>query len=97
MKKRIGIAAVCLAAGCAAVLSGCAGATQNVAYLSSNWYANTAFKKFQPTFIKNDPEYKTGEKVIYNLKFDGSKATNTTYSVNYGDGSYTTEFYAETI
>lgn len=97
MKKRIGIAAVCLAAGCAAVLSGCSNATQNVAYLSSNWYANTAFKKFQPTFVKNDPEFKTAEKIVYDLKYDGSKATNTTYSVNYGDGTYTTEFYAENI
>ena len=57
MKKRIGITAVILAAGCTILATGCAGNTQNVVYLSSNWYANTGYKKIQPTFTEDDEKF----------------------------------------
>ncbi|MDE7330074.1 MAG: hypothetical protein K2N30_03105, partial [Clostridia bacterium] len=47
--------------------------------------------------IEGDPEFKTAEKITYAVKFDNSAATNTSYSVSYGDGTYTTVFYAATI
>lgn len=94
MKKRIGIAAVLLAAGLSLTLSGCAGTSQNVVYLSSNWYANTAYKKFQPTFTEGNEIFQS-EKIVYDVKYDGSTATNSSYSVEYGDGTYSTEFYAK--
>lgn len=93
MKKRIGITAVILAAGCAILATGCAGNTQNVVYLSSNWYANTGYKKIQPTFTEEDEKF-SPEKIIYDVKHDKTSADNDNYSVEYADGTYTTEFYA---
>lgn len=88
MKKRFLAAAISVAAGCAVVLSGCAGATQNVVSLNSNWYADVNFKKFQPTF-----DSERSEKIVYAVTHDEKAATNKTYSVKYDEGTYTTEFY----
>ncbi|MDE6585941.1 MAG: hypothetical protein K2K80_04605 [Clostridia bacterium] len=96
MKKRIGIASVLLAAGMSLTLAGCSGSSQNVVYLSSNWYANTGFKKIQPTFTEGNDNF-AKEKITYDVKFDKSTASNSTYSVNYADGTYVTEFYAKSF
>lgn len=92
MKKRLLTAAIAVAAGCATVLSGCAGATQNVVALNSNWYADVSFKKFQPTFDQS-----RGEKIVYSVTHDAKPASNKSYSVKYDEGTYTTEFYTTSL
>ena len=102
MKKALGIIAVTLAAGCvfAAGCSGCNGTGKNVSPLASNWYANTSFRNIQPSFIEgnkgNDgnPLFKA-EKITYDVNFIKPVGGNATYSVEYKNGSYTTEFYAK--
>lgn len=96
MKKRIGITAVLLAAGILTAASGCSSYSQNVVYLSSNWYANTGYKKFQPTFTEGNANFKP-EKIVYDVKHDKTAAANSTYSVDYADGTYVTEFYAKSF
>lgn len=101
MKKTVSIIAVMLAAGCALTFSACGSNSQNKAALSSNWYANTAFKDIQPTIIEGNANFtdKEGaEKITYKVKFQAPAQGNATYSVNYDeDGTYTTEFYAKTF
>ncbi|MDE6505111.1 MAG: hypothetical protein K2L42_04495 [Clostridia bacterium] len=100
MKKRSGIAVAALGLGCAVLLSGCGGcascngSNKNIADFSSNWYANTAYKKIQPTFTLGNEAGFSSEKLTYTVSFDGSRATNKSYQVNYAPGVYSTEFYA---
>lgn len=103
MKKFLGIAASVLAIGMAATVAGCAGCSgcsasaKNTALTSSNWYTGTSYKGIQPSFVVNadsDGTY-TKEIINYDVSFDGSGASNSYYSVNYTDGSYSTEFYAD--
>ncbi len=95
MKKRIGVLAVTVAASCAVIISGCTGcagcngSSRNIAALESNWYANTHFKKIQPTFIDANKEI-----ITYKVTQDIGTALNDNYSVRYSDGEYTTTFYA---
>lgn len=94
MKRRFGVLAATLAAGCAVVISGCAGcsgcaATKNIAALNSNWYANTGYKKIQPTFVDQNEEI-----ITYKVTQDIATALNDSYSVRYSDGTYKTTFYA---
>lgn len=104
MKKLTGIAATALAAGMAVTLAGCGGCsgcsgcnsnTKNNALTNSNWFTGTGFKGIQPFFIVDNehPEY-TKEVITYDVTFDNSKAYNKSYSVDYKDGKFTTEFYA---
>ena len=101
MKKFTGIAAIAAAAGIAVTLAGCGGCsgcntkTVNNALTNSNWFTGTGFKGIQPFFILSDehPEY-TKEEIVYDVTFDNSKNQNKSYSVEYKDGSMTTEFYA---
>lgn len=100
MKKFLGVAAAALAAGMAFTLAGCGGCsgcnskTSNNTLTVSNWYTGTGFKGIQPFFIAGDnPDY-TKEIIKYDVNFDGSAAANNSYSVNYKDGLFTTEFYA---
>ncbi len=100
MKKRSGFAVASLALGCAVLLSGCGGCAscggtnKNIADFSSNWYANTAYKKIQPTFTEGNGAEFSPEKLSYTVSFDGSHASNKSYQVNYAVGTYSTEFYA---
>lgn len=94
MKKRLAVAVTAVTASVALVLSGCAGCggndgKKNSASLSSNWYADTSYKDIQPTF-----DYNGREEVVYKVAFDNEHAGNTTYKVNYAEGTYTTKFYA---
>lgn len=100
MKKRFGVAALTLAAGCAVIFAGCTGCNgcgnngkANEAAFSSNWYADTNFKYIQPSFLGEDK----AEVVQYTVKHDKEPAGNTTYSVDYSDGTYTTTFYGATF
>ncbi|MDE7082151.1 MAG: hypothetical protein K2O89_00405 [Clostridia bacterium] len=97
MKKRFGVVALAAAAGCAVIFAGCTGCGSNgkanEAAFSSNWYADTSFRYIQPKFVGAE----NAEVLKYGVKFDGSAAGNTSYSVNYADGTYTTSFYATTF
>lgn len=104
MKKRFGVAALTLAAGCAVIFAGCAGCNgcgnngkANEAAFSSNWYADTNFRYIQPTFNESDTAFKGAEEVTYTVKHDKTTASNSTYSVDYADCIYTTKFYATTF
>lgn len=96
MKKPFIILAVLLAAVCAISASGCRRNVQSLAVMYSNWYAGTNFKGFQPTIIKENEAF-SAEKITYKVTHEqlAQKSRNAYYSVSYGDGTYTTEFYAD--
>ena len=100
MKKRFGVAALVAATGCAVIFAGCTGCNgcgsngkANEAAFSSNWYADTNFKYIQPTFTKDNDAFTGAEEITYTVTHDKETAGNTTYSVDYKDGTYTTKFY----
>lgn len=98
MRKGIGIIAVTLAASCVfmAGCSSCNSTGKNVSPLASNWYTSTSYRYIQPTFtegITDKGEYK--EIITYDVAFKKPAIGNSTYSVNYENGIYTTEFYAK--
>ena len=99
MRKAFGIIAVTLATGCvfAAGCSSCNNNNKNVAPLASNWYTNTSYRNIQPTFIEGNDLFKTKEVITYDVNFVKPSLGNATYSVEYTNGSYTTEFYATTF
>lgn len=97
MKKALGVIAVTLATGCV-FMAGCAGCnntSKNVLPLASNWYTYTGYRNIQPTFIEGDSELQYKEKITYDVNFKKPSAGNSTYSVNYENGVYSTEFYAK--
>ena len=93
MKKIIFVTVASLAAltfsGCVGCAS-CNSKTKNTALTSSNWYAGTSYKGIQPSHIIDDGY--TSEKIVYTVTHSGG--SNNTYSVEYKDGTFTTEFYA---
>ncbi len=94
MKKRILLIAAATAASCAVLLSGCSSSsTSNLIALSSNWYRQTTYKYIQPTFIKDNENF-SAEKLTYAVTFTAPTTGNSSYSVEYEDGTYKTEFYA---
>lgn len=101
MKKIFKITAAVLAAGAAITLAGCSGcagcnrSVKNSALTNSNWYTGTSYKGIQPSFIQGseNAEY-TKEVIEYTVTHDKATATNNSYSVEYKDGSFVTEFYA---
>ena len=97
MRKALGIIVVTLAAGCvfAAGCSGCNGTGKNVSPLASNWYTYTGYRNIQPTFIEGDTPLEHKEIIKYDVAFKAPTIGNATYSINYENGSYTTEFYAK--
>ncbi len=98
MKKLIKISAAAVAAGVSVMLAGCGGCSGNVknnALTNSNWYTGTSYKGIQPSFIKDDPKYADcSEKILYDVTFRKSLTPNSSYEVEYTDGSFLTEFYA---
>ena len=93
MKKKLAIVgAVALAAVLGITASGCSNNTRNLASLASNWYQNPDFDKVQPTFIGEE----NAERLTYRVT-QTEKSTNSDYSVEYTDGTYTTEFYAKAM
>lgn len=99
MKKRYRVTAAAVAAGALALISGCTGragcggATTSLVPLNSNWYANTNYKKIQPTFTEGNEPF-SAEEAVYSVVHDKTTATNTSYSVDYTGGKYTTLFKA---
>ena len=100
MKKFLKISAAAAAAGLSLIFAGCGGCagcsnTTNATVTNSNWYTGTSYKGIQPSFItdENHPEY-TPEEIIYDVTFDNSSAKNSSYSVAYENGTFTTLFYA---
>lgn len=101
MKKFFKISAIIISAGVAATLAGCSGcagcsgAPKNTALTVSNWYTGTSYKGIQPSFITDNPEYADyAEKIVYDVNFDKTNAVNSTYSAEYTNGSFSTEFHA---
>jgi hypothetical protein len=97
MKKLFSVAAIVLAAGLTAGLTGCSGCsstTKNTAITTSNWYTGTSYKGIQPSTIYGDDPAYTKEVIHYTITNDTSDASNNYYSAEYTNGSYTTEFYA---
>ena len=97
------MAAAVIMAGAAATLAGCAGCsgcagcnndTKNTTLTNSNWYTGTSYKGIQPSFIfdESKPEY-SKEVIVYDVYHDRD-SRNSTYSVEYRNGTFTTEFYA---
>lgn len=95
MKKRIGFLAVAVA-GCVVFLSACSSSGgANKIPLNSNWYSLTSYKGIQPTITEGNDRFKA-EKLVYDVKFKAPEAVgNSSYSVEYADGAYTTLFYAK--
>lgn len=90
-KSLIALTAAAVFAGSALALSGCNNKkTQNIAALDSNWYSFVTYKDIQPTFIGEE----NAEKLEYSVKFTKPSASPANYSVSYGQGSYSTLFYA---
>ena len=100
MKKFFKISAAAAAVGMAVTLagcggcSGCSGNTANSTVTNSNWYTGTSYKGIQPSFIAEGEFENYKERISYSVNFDGSAAKNNSYSVEYKDGKYSTEFYA---
>ena len=94
MKKTLAVVGAIALAGVLSVTAvGCAKKTRNLASLSSNWYYDSSFKKIQPTFTEE-----AAEKLTYKVTYsEPEEVRNNYYSVNYADGTYTTEFYAKKI
>lgn len=103
MKRLIKIASTVLMAGAAASLAGCAGCsgcagcngeTKNTTLTNSNWYTGTSYKGIQPSFIV-DSENPDNQKeiLVYDVNHAGD-SDNSSYSAEYREGSFTTEFYA---
>ncbi|MDE6667522.1 MAG: hypothetical protein K2K38_04140 [Clostridia bacterium] len=103
MKKRFGVAAFAMAAGCAVIFAGCTGCNgcgangkSNEAAFSSNWYADTNYRYIQPTFTEGKDNF-AKEEITYTVEHDTESASNTSYSVKYADSTYKTTFYATTL
>ena len=93
------MAAAVLMAGAAATLAGCAGCagcnnnTKNTVLTNSNWYTGTSYKGIQPSFKPDEQKGFTKEVLVYDVQHDGA-SNNSTYSAEYRNGTFTTEFYA---
>lgn len=94
MKKFFKISAAVLAAGLAVTSAGCRASSVNLTVTNSNWFTGTSYKGIQPSFIAEDGFEGYIEDIDYKVEFDPSKAANTSYSVDYKDGSFNTVFYA---
>lgn len=91
-------------AGCTSPFSctsfGCGGNTTARTLTRSNWFTGTSYLGIQPSFIDRDDEQMNAEHnfskeiVTYDVEFAGD-GSNDRYSVDYRNGSFTTEFYAK--
>lgn len=103
MKKLHSFAVAALAVGMAATLAGCGGCagcsskSKNITSTSSNWFTD-GYSGIQQSFIAvgedgNDTAYAPYKEIInYDVTFEQGK--NNSYSVEYSDGAFRTEFYA---
>lgn len=104
MKKLHAFAAAALAAGMTVTLAGCgftgcnscSGKSKNLTATSSNWFVD-GYSGIQPYFIAYDGDGATpyaGNKEILHYGVSFAPGKNSSYSVDYTDGSFKTEFYA---
>lgn len=97
MKKILAFAAICIAGCLPLSAAGCSAKSRNLASLASNWYSDPDFKSIQPTFtFKEGDENFKSEKAVYSVKHS-TPSENSSYTVEYAEGTYTTEFFAEKI
>lgn len=82
MKKKFLIALSAISA-CAVLLASCGSGSPTE--FSANWYKYTA----TPTVLPN-----TSETLVYSVALQADSASNSVYSVNYTNGTYTTELTA---
>ncbi len=80
--------------GCSSC-SGCNGGTVANTLTRSNWYTGTSYNGIQPSFIKGNTPF-SPEQLTYKVTFSAPAegAGNSSYAVEYGEGTFTTEFYA---
>lgn len=99
MKKSTLIPLIAAVSAATVALAGCAGGcgscsscggnnTSTTASLNSNWYVTPGYDGIQPAF------YNSVETATYSVNYDTAGAGNSSYSVNYENGTYTTEFTA---
>ena len=105
MKNRVKLIAATLAVGMAATLAGCGGClgcagcsscggdSSSSALTRSNWFTGTSYNGIQPSFIEGNENF-SKEIVTYAVTYDKDSAENGYVSLEYKDGSFTTEFYA---
>lgn len=91
MKKKLLVVGAVALAGVLGVMAGCSNKTRNLASLASNWYYDADFKRIQPTFTEE-----AAERLTYKVS-QTKESTNAQYSVEYSEGTYTTEFYAKAV
>lgn len=90
--KRIAVAAAAALAGVlTAAAGGCSASMKNLASLSSNWYYDSSYTRIQPTFNES-----SAERLSYKVT-QAEKSSNSNYSAEFADGTYTTEFYVKKI
>ncbi|MDE6441162.1 MAG: hypothetical protein K2L12_00225 [Clostridia bacterium] len=100
MKKFWKITAFVTAACATVAFAGCSGCSscnknnKNLTVTNSNWYAGTSYKGIQPSFIVGENSDYTPEVIEYKVEHVDATAVNGTYSAEYKDGKYKTEFYA---
>lgn len=100
MKRIFKLSVAALAVGTAVTLAGCGGCTScsgntaNSTVTNSNWYTGTSYKGIQPSFIAENGYEDYKEIITYGVSFDKETAKNSSYSADYKEGVYTTEFYA---
>ncbi len=82
--------------GCSSC-SSCNGAAAPNTITRSNWYTGTSYNGIQPSFIITDDD-KTyedyAERLTYKVTYSAPETGNANYSVEYSEGTFTTEFYA---
>lgn len=94
MKKFIRIAVAVLAVGMTVTVAGCSSNSKNTVLTSSNWFLGTSYKGIQSSFIVDGENGNSKEIIKYTVGLEAGSATNTTYSAEYTNGEYVTEFYA---
>ena len=102
MNNKVKIITATLAVGMAATLAGCGGCfgcagcggkSTSRTLTRSNWFTGTSYNGIQPSFIEGNENF-SKEQITYDVTYDGTNANNARVSVDYKDGTFTTEFYA---
>ena len=101
MNNKVKIIAATLAVGMAATLAGCGGCgscagcggnRESNTLTRSNWFTGTSYNGIQPSCIEGHKNF-SKEHITYTVSYDDTNATNRYVSLEYRDGSFTTEFY----
>ena len=99
MNNKIKIIAATLAVGMTATLAGCGGCSgcgrksSSNTLTRSNWFTGTSYNGIQPSFVEGHENF-SKEQITYDVTYDGTNANNGYLSLDYSNGTFTTEFYA---